>query len=85
MKILTRYYVALLLVAFVSLVFFVGLLKAALLSALITVAKYLFDKYLMTRMNPFIDKIIGWVTKSKVAIKEIKEEIKEEEKEKTTE
>ena len=61
MDILTRDYIGLLIVAFVSLVFFQGILKAVLLAALITVVKYLFDKYVMTKLNPFLDKIIEWI------------------------
>ena len=55
-EILTRYYVGLLLVAFLTLIFPVGILKAILFSVLITVVKYLFDKYVMSYLNPYIDK-----------------------------
>lgn len=60
-EILTRYYVGLLFVSFVSLLIFVGLLKAILYAVLITVVKYLFDKYVMDKMNPYIDKFILWI------------------------
>ena len=59
-EILTRYYVGLLLVAFLTLIFPVGILKAILLSFAITVVKYLFDKYVMSYLNPYIDKFIAW-------------------------
>jgi len=64
-EILTRYYVGLLLVAFLSLVIFVGILKAVLFSVLITIAKFLFDKYVMNFLNPYIDKFILWVNPPK--------------------
>jgi hypothetical protein len=60
-EILTRYYVGLLVVSFVALLIFVGLLKAILFALLITVVKYLFDKYIMNKLNPYIDKFIDWV------------------------
>lgn len=61
-EILTRYYVGLLLVAFLTLIFPIGLLKAILLSFAITVVKYLFDKYVMSYLNPYIDKFISWLS-----------------------
>ena len=61
-EILTRYYVGLLLVAFLTLIFPIGLLKAILLSFAITVVKYLFDKYIMSYLNPYIDKFIAWLS-----------------------
>jgi len=61
-EILTRYYVGLLLVAFLTLIFPVGILKAILLSFAITVVKYLFDKYVMSYLNPYIDKFIAWLS-----------------------
>ena len=61
-EILTRYYVGLLLVAFLTLIFPVGILKAILFSVLITVVKYLFDKYVMSYLNPYIDKFIAWLS-----------------------
>ena len=61
-EILTRYYVGLLLVAFLSLIIFVGLLKSVLFAVLITVVKFLFDKYVMSFLNPYIDKFIAWVS-----------------------
>jgi len=61
-EILTRYYVGLLLVAFLTLIFPIGLLKAILLSFAITVLKYLFDKYIMSYLNPYIDKFIAWLS-----------------------
>lgn len=64
-EILTRYYVGLLLVAFLSLVIFVGILKAILFSVLITITKFLFDKYVMNFLNPYIDKFILWVNPPK--------------------
>jgi len=64
-ELLTRYYIGLLIVAFVALIFFVGILKAVLYSILITVVKYFFDKYIMSNLNPYIDKFIKWI-KSKI-------------------
>jgi len=61
-EILTRYYVGLLLVAFLTLILPVGILKAILFSVLITVVKYLFDKYVMSYLNPYIDKFISWLS-----------------------
>ena len=61
-EILTRYYVGLLLVAFLTLIFPVGILKAILLSVAITAVKYLFDKYVMSYLNPYIDKFIAWLS-----------------------
>ena len=61
-EILTRYYVGLLLVAFLTLILPVGILKAILFSILITVVKYLFDKYIMSYLNPYIDKFIAWLS-----------------------
>ena len=61
-EILTRYYVGVLLVAFLTLIFPVGILKAILFSVLITVVKYLFDKYVMSYLNPYIDKFIAWLS-----------------------
>lgn len=60
-EILTRYYVGLLFISFLTLLIFVGLLKAILYAVLITIVKYLFDKYIMDKMNPYIDKFIKWV------------------------
>ena len=60
-EIFTRYYIGLLFVSFVSLLIFVGVLKAILYAVLITVVKYLFDKYVMDKMNPYIDKFIEWI------------------------
>jgi len=33
-----------------------------LLSFAITVLKYLFDKYIMSYLNPYIDKFIAWLS-----------------------
>lgn len=68
MKILTRDYITLLLVSFVALVLFTGIVKAVLFGALISVSKYFFDQYLMTKINPYIDKFINWI-KSKIGKK----------------
>jgi len=76
-EILTRYYVGLLIVAFVSLVFFMGVFKAILLGLLITIVKYLFDKYIMSRLNPFIDKIIEWIKLKTTKTEKPAEEITE--------
>jgi len=59
--ILTRYYVGLLIVSFLTLLIFVGVLKALFYAALITVVKYLFDKSFMEKLNPYIDKFIIWI------------------------
>jgi hypothetical protein len=60
-EILTRYYVGLLIISFLSLFLFVGLLNSILYAVIITVVKYLFDKYIMSKMNPYIDKLIAWI------------------------
>jgi len=64
-ELLTRYYVGLLIVAVVTLIFLVGILKSILYAILITIVKYLFDKYIMSNLNPYIDKFISWI-KSKI-------------------
>lgn len=64
-ELLTRNYISLVLVVFVVLVFFVGLLKGLLFSVGIAVAKYLFDKYVMIYVNPYIDKLLN-LLKSKL-------------------
>jgi hypothetical protein len=61
MNILTRQYIGLLIISILALFLFVGLIKAIFYSAIITVAKYLSDKFLSERLNPFIDKIINWI------------------------
>jgi len=60
-EILTRYYIGLFIVVFVVLVVFQGLLKAALFALAISVVKYLFDKYVMVYINPYIDKLLDWL------------------------
>jgi len=60
-EILTRYYIGLFIVVFVSLFIFVGLFKALLFGLLISVVQYLFDKYVMDKLNPYIDKFIVWI------------------------
>lgn len=60
-ELLTRYYVGLFIVVFVSLVFFQGLLKAALFALGISIVKYLFDKYVMKFANPYIDNFLDWL------------------------
>lgn len=64
-EILTRYYIGILIVSFVSLILFVGLLKAFFYGLLISVVSYLFDKYIMDKLNPYIDKFLIWI-KSKI-------------------
>lgn len=60
MDILKREYIGLLIVSFISLILFVGFFKAILYGAIITVAKYLVDKYLSDKLNSLIDFIIKW-------------------------
>ena len=60
-EILTRNYVSLFIVTFVILVFFNGLLKTSLLALGISISMYLFNKYVMIYLNPYIDKFLNWL------------------------
>ncbi len=60
-ELLTRYYIGLFIVAFISLVFFFGILKSIGLGLLITIVYYLFDKFILSKLNPYIDKFIIWI------------------------
>lgn len=75
MKISIRYYVGLLIVSFVCLVFFTGILKAVLLSCLIVVGDYFFDKFLMNKIiDPILDKFFKKaISKTKDVIEKIEE------------
>ena len=63
--ILTRDFFILFIVSFISTILFCGFFSALLISVIIVILKYLYDKYLSVKINPFIDKIVNFI-KSKI-------------------
>lgn len=61
MDIITRQYIGLFIISILALFLFVGIFSAVLYGAIITVVKYLVDKFLSDKINPFIDKIVDWI------------------------
>ena len=61
----TREYLLLLLISFVVVLIISGIFNALIISILITVVKYLYDKFLSTKINPLLDKLLEWI-KSKI-------------------
>ena len=64
-ELLTAEHLLLFIISFLVTLLVSGILYALIISALILVVKYIYDRFLATKINPFLDKLLAWIKKKK--------------------